>query len=150
MIKMFRIKNFKCFREVSFPFSQLTILSGINSSGKSTLIQSMLMLRQSVMLKTFSELGMLINGPLVRLGDAQDLFHEAPGSDSTNSIEFELEFDEGKDLKYEFTKNEDRLKLVNPEQIKKINITEVMNLFNVDSFYYLNAERKGPRITFPY
>ena len=41
------IKNFKCFREKSdIHFSDITINVGINSVGKSTFIQSLLLIRQ--------------------------------------------------------------------------------------------------------
>ncbi len=44
MIKKINISNFKCFKEGEiFDFSNLTILSGTNSSGKSSLIQSILL-----------------------------------------------------------------------------------------------------------
>ena len=45
-----KISNFKCFNKSEFnevEFSNLTICSGMNSVGKSTLIQTLLLLRQS-------------------------------------------------------------------------------------------------------
>ena len=47
MLHRIRIENFKCIREQLFSMAPLTILTGENSSGKSTLIQALLMVRAS-------------------------------------------------------------------------------------------------------
>lgn len=44
MIKYLNIKNFKCFEDEKIELSRINILSGINGSGKSTIIQSLLYL----------------------------------------------------------------------------------------------------------
>ncbi|MCY7362090.1 MAG: AAA family ATPase, partial [Ignavibacteria bacterium] len=36
MLTVFQLKNFKCFSELSLNFNPLTILSGINGTGKSS------------------------------------------------------------------------------------------------------------------
>lgn len=61
------VSDFKCleFAEVDFP--PLTLLCGENSSGKSSLIQSMLLAVQS------TEEEVVLNGPLVRLGLPSDI-----------------------------------------------------------------------------
>lgn len=43
MIKYLHMKNFKCFPELSIKLRPLTLLCGVNSSGKSSVIQAMLM-----------------------------------------------------------------------------------------------------------
>lgn len=50
----------------------LTVLTGVNSSGKSSIIQSLLLLAQSL----HRQGPIVLNGPLVRLGHAQDLVRE--------------------------------------------------------------------------
>lgn len=47
MIQSIIVKNFKCIGEQEFPLSNLTLLTGNNNSGKSVLIQTLLLLRQS-------------------------------------------------------------------------------------------------------
>jgi predicted ATPase len=63
-----RMKNFKSVAEADVPLSPLTVVVGANSSGKSTLLQSLLLQAQA------AESGVLgslypLNGPRVRLGD---------------------------------------------------------------------------------
>lgn len=47
MITKLYIKNFKSLKEVDLEMRHLNLLAGMNSSGKSSLIQSLLLLRQS-------------------------------------------------------------------------------------------------------
>jgi predicted ATPase len=46
-IEKLRISGFKCFDEVTFELSDVTLVSGLNSSGKSSLIQSLRMFNQA-------------------------------------------------------------------------------------------------------
>ncbi|MFC3295513.1 AAA family ATPase [Clavibacter michiganensis] len=68
------IENFKSIEYASLPLSNLVVLTGANSSGKSSLIQSLLLLAQS------SDDEIILNGPLVRLGDPIDVIRS--GTDS--------------------------------------------------------------------
>ena len=47
MINFLKIQNFKSLRNVQFDFRNLNLLMGLNSMGKSSVIQSLLILRQS-------------------------------------------------------------------------------------------------------
>lgn len=47
MLTGIKVKNFKCFENASVELSKLNLFSGINSMGKSTLLQALLLLRQS-------------------------------------------------------------------------------------------------------
>lgn len=75
MIKLLSLENFKCFREsTDFRFSNLTLISGINGAGKSSVIQTLLILRQSWFDK-FVDLHshIKIDGDLVNIGDTGSL-----------------------------------------------------------------------------
>ncbi|MDM8551487.1 DUF3696 domain-containing protein [Desulfobacterales bacterium HSG2] len=47
-ISLLALKNFKGWREVELPLGQITVLFGTNSSGKSSILQSILLLKQTV------------------------------------------------------------------------------------------------------
>lgn len=47
-ISTIKIRNFKVLKELTIDFADLTILAGTNSSGKSTIIQSLLFLKQNL------------------------------------------------------------------------------------------------------
>ena len=46
VIDHIRLRNFKCFRDETLRFGGLTVLSGLNGAGKSSVIQAVLALRQ--------------------------------------------------------------------------------------------------------
>lgn len=73
MIDRFAIKNFKSLRDVILNFGNLNLLFGCNGAGKSSVIQALLLLKQSVS-ETSSINKLKINGKLVDLGTAQDIF----------------------------------------------------------------------------
>jgi predicted ATPase len=75
MFTRWTISNFKSIREpISLDLAPLTIFSGINSSGKSTLIQSILMVAQSFMSVVDDE-ALILNGRLLQLGRMRDMLH---------------------------------------------------------------------------
>jgi predicted ATPase len=76
MISSLKLKNIKSFKKADIPFGSLTVLSGLNSSGKSTVLQSIGLLRQSYQAGFLAETGWLLNGDFVNLGVGSDLLHE--------------------------------------------------------------------------
>ncbi|MFT0159423.1 AAA family ATPase [Bacteroides thetaiotaomicron] len=47
MIKNIKLKNFKVFEDEDIELAPLTLITGINGMGKSSVIQSLLLLKQS-------------------------------------------------------------------------------------------------------
>ena len=47
MLKHIALTNFKCFRQQRIDFKRITLLTGVNSAGKSTVVQSLLLLQQT-------------------------------------------------------------------------------------------------------
>lgn len=73
MIKEWQISNFKSIsKETSLKFSPLTIFAGANSSGKSTIIQSILLIAQTLSNKVVSR-PVVLNGYLSTLGQFNDI-----------------------------------------------------------------------------
>ncbi|GAA2426805.1 AAA family ATPase [Streptomyces glaucus] len=81
MINHIQLINFKAFRRLELPLGPLTLLTGLNSSGKSSVLQALGLLRQSYETQMLTRTkraggGLLLNGDLVALGTAQDVLHE--------------------------------------------------------------------------
>ncbi|MER5211568.1 DUF3696 domain-containing protein [Streptomyces sp. NPDC002838] len=80
MIDRLTLTNFKAFQQADIPLGPLTLLTGLNSSGKSTVLQALALLRQSYTSGNLGfldeEAGFLLNGEFVGLGTGQDVLHE--------------------------------------------------------------------------
>lgn len=73
MIKHWRLHNFKSVRaQTELEFAPITLFAGANSSGKSTMIQAILMLCQTLASKVPSR-SVVLNGHILRLGSFDDL-----------------------------------------------------------------------------
>lgn len=73
MLTQIKLRNFKVFKnETVFPLSKINLLTGINGRGKSTLLQSLLVMKQSV---DYSENTnyLLLNGNCLSLGTFKDV-----------------------------------------------------------------------------
>ncbi len=142
MITWLRLKNFKAFEDQRITFKSLTLFSGLNSTGKSSVLQSLLLLRQSYQQRLLPNIGLGLNGDLVCIGTAQDALYEGAKDDL---ISFIIMWKHGERGIWEFKYNReaDVLDLVmrtKPKFYKS-------SLFN-DNFHYLQAERIGPRPSF--
>lgn len=73
-IQRIALKNFKCFKEVAVDFSRITLLTGENSSGKSSLIYGILAPLQSVSFlgKSFP-LHLSLNGDYINMGGFEEV-----------------------------------------------------------------------------
>ncbi|SDG53526.1 AAA family ATPase [Pelagibacterium luteolum] len=73
MLKNWKLQNFKSYRnEQNIELAPITILAGANSSGKSTIIQSILLLKQTLQYGSQNR-PLTLNGPLLRLGSFNDI-----------------------------------------------------------------------------
>jgi len=66
------LTNFKCFVDLRLELAPLTLLSGYNSAGKSTVLQAIILLAQGLRSDRSAQ-HLPLNGPLMRLGTAGDV-----------------------------------------------------------------------------
>jgi predicted ATPase len=95
MLSEIQIANFKCYeRDHIVTFRQLNLLTGINSQGKSTQLQPLLCLHQSMnQLQAFDRLR--LNGKYVKLGNYEDVRNR--NLQLGNPVRFHLEFTRDED-----------------------------------------------------
>lgn len=87
MIAALRVARFKRFRALDLPFGDLTVLTGLNGAGKTSVIQALLLFRQAARGATSS---VPLNGYLgLHLGEALDVLHRGSSGDS---IDITLQF----------------------------------------------------------
>jgi predicted ATPase len=140
MIREIFLRNFKCFESDSIPFRELTLLAGLNGMGKSSVVQSLLLLRQSYLDGVLPKTGLELNGSLVQLGRAKDVFYEDAQGDE---FEIAIAWSEGVRASFvlHYHRESDVLRLDAPSIAR-----ECFDLPPfTDLFHYLRAERLGPR-----
>lgn len=87
MINKINIENFKCYEKIEFDTSKITLLTGANSSGKSSLLYSILGAIQSREFPfQFSP-----NGKYIKMGDFEEIVHN---HDKTKLIKLEFQDNE--------------------------------------------------------
>lgn len=146
MIDLVSLHNFKCFRDVGVPLGNLTIFSGLNGSGKSSVLQSLLILRQSHMSGYLERGRLLLAGDLVDLGTGVDVLCEEAKDDE---IGIAVVID-GRTESFHFTYNKDSNELAetNPAG-RQQNQTGIPEALFGRGFSYVRADRLGPRKTSP-
>ena len=72
MITGIDLKHFKCFDLLKLPLRPLTLLSGANASGKSSVLQALVLLHQTTTEQEWSD-RLLLNGDAIRLGTVADV-----------------------------------------------------------------------------
>lgn len=141
MLSHLKIKNFKCFSNQNIKLSNLTMLTGLNAAGKSTVIQSLLLFSQ--MSRSTCDNNILpLNGDLVRLGHIGDVFNN-----NSTSEEFGFDFTyNGINYNYKLKASDNHIPAlsIKNEVVDHHLITELFN-----DLIYLSAIRLGAEDVFP-
>ena len=153
MLRKLKLTNFKCFRNLELALAPLTLLCGLNGMGKSSVIQALLVLRQSSVTGELRDGRLVLGGELADLGTGQDVLCEDAESDV---VEFELHRADNQTpcrFSFDYSRTADELRTRDGSQgvlspaDPGLNVlrqwTEVPPLGG--RLIYVNAERIGPR-----
>lgn len=146
MLTAIQLRNFKCFESLKLSLMPLTLLCGLNGMGKSSILQALLLLRQSKQTGELAKGGLTLEGDLVDLGTGHDVRHENAKKDV---IEFSLWWKgiaSPWTLAFDYLRDRDQLK-ARDLQVASEDMSTQWN--SVPPFggrvLYVNAERIGPR-----
>ena len=98
MLRRIDLRHFKCFTLLKLPLCPLTLLSGANASGKSSVLQALALLHQTMREHEWST-RLMLNGSAVRLGAVADVIDQMYGR---RSVEIAL-LDDEREFQWEFT-----------------------------------------------
>ncbi|MEI9943617.1 MAG: DUF3696 domain-containing protein [Chitinophagaceae bacterium] len=159
MIKELQIQNFKCFQQSKpFEFSKLNLLTGINGRGKSSLLQTFLVLSQSAWRNTDLK-NLVINDELLTLGNFDDIKNsDTPRGEN---IHFNFKFDSPfiDEAKIQYAENPDQplqaecVKIEIKSQGKTIvvepkkkQVDDIVLTFAelIKKIHFVSADRLGP------
>ena len=146
MISNLKIKNFKSIVDQDINLTNLNVLTGLNGSGKSSVLQVLALLKQSITNNSTGE-KLFLTGSLVSLGKSNDILSEDSTSDSIN---FEISLKENDnsssviDLKYNVPVSEghDFIQGTANGKIQKLE----QSLRNLQ---YIQADRIAPKNLYP-
>ena len=135
MIRSFEVRNFKAFKDVTLRLGQLVLLTGVNSSGKSSVLQALRLAELAMTHGPTVQLNQLMG---LELGEATDVLNREAIS---QHIELAVHTEGGVD----------RFRLVAPDDQDRSVALDVLppepdrenRKWQIDT--YLSAERVGPR-----
>jgi len=159
VISRLDLHHFKCFSVLKLPLAPLTLLSGTNASGKSSVLQVLALLHQTIREHEWST-RLMLNGDAVRLGTAADVIDQVEGR---RTFRVALHDDEGL---HEWTFTGDRTEMSmqvasvgagrdsekDPEQLRwllPVSSSRYSLAHRLRDLTYLTAERLGPRDLYP-
>lgn len=162
-INRIKVKNFKSLRDIDITLGNLTLITGVNSSGKSSFIQSLLLLRQNKnnlnqlsnfemlkkidsdndeVLKYFIDINknisLLLDGEYVSLGNKKDILYQEVYDEN---IDIEI-YSKKEYLKTNYNK-ELKIDMETSHPIAY----QTFNLF-LQNFQYIMTDRVSPSITY--
>ena len=85
MISRIDLRYFKCFETLRLPLRALTLLSGGNASGKSSVMQALVLLHQTMREHEWST-RLMLNGATIRLGTVADVIDQVYGRHSCEFV----------------------------------------------------------------
>ncbi len=149
MLRQIKLRNFKCFDAQELTCAPLTLLCGLNGMGKSSIIQALLVLRQSFEREELRRDRLVVSGELADLGTGRDILC---ADADTDTIGFELQASDTSEpcsLAFDYSRDSDRLKARENPFSATAN-GEIRDAWGKlppfgGNLVYLNAERLGPR-----
>lgn len=147
MINSIKLTNFKSIKEKKFDLKNLNLSLGLNGMGKSSFVQSFLLLRQS------NNDQLKLNGNLVNIGTSKDALYQYIKKDENLSINIEVDTIGNWKRKFVYKIEADYMDDIvhlpfdegyidNSTIIKKL---KEEALFTHGNFQYLNAGRAEPK-----
>ena len=154
MLTQLDLRHFKCFELLHLPLRSLTLLSGTNASGKSSVLQALVLLHQTMREHEWS-LRLMLNGESVQLGTVSDIVDKVYGR-----RECEIGLVDG-ETSYQWIFTGERIEMSmavkrvvangvsidGPSQLRYLLSPETTSSLaeRLKNLTYLTAERMGPR-----
>ncbi len=146
MINKIVLKNFKTFEDEEFSIAPLTLITGINGMGKSSIIQALLLLKQNYEIKYLPAKDvMLLKQDFIDLESAEDLCYFKADERTVSIVITDEDLEDKLQKTYSWQLDAsiaDKREL--PYAYSGPGTLDALPLFSSD-FIFLEAERWGPR-----
>ena len=160
MLTRIDLRHFKCFDLLKLPLAPLTLLSGANASGKSSVMHALVLLHQTMREHEWST-RLMLNGATVQLGTVADVIDQVYGR---RGCEITL-LDDKTQYEWEFAGEHTQMSMTvkracinGDEEVEPNRLRHLLPVSHADDsslagrlcdLTYLTAERLGPRETYP-
>jgi len=161
MISQIELRYFKCFELIKLPLTELTLLSGSNASGKSSILQALVLLHQTMREHEWS-IRLMLNGDTLKLGTVLDVVDKIHGR---HKFEIALAADE-QIYRWSFSGERSEMSVAidlveidekatpSPKQLQYLlpyepDQTDNSLVKRLRTLTYITAERIGPREFYP-
>jgi len=162
VIKRIDLETFKCFKKLSLPVNALTLLSGTNASGKSSILQAIVLLHQTMVEHEWSN-RLQLNGSEIQLGTVSDIVNQVYGryefsigvKDDSSIVQWNFSYQKEMDvmsasidsvsINEGIVSSPQKLHYLFPEPLE---VSKSLSSC-LRRLTYLTAERVGPRESYP-
>ena len=148
MLQHLELTNFKCYKSSAFDFGNLTVFSGMNAAGKSTVLQALGFMRQCAFEKRqFSSVS--LDGPLAVFMDAADLVYDNATEGKYSEVRISAKGDD-RWFNYELCVRADRASPVGIQKtISVVSMSPDSHMpFMGNSFVYIGSDRIAPKSSY--
>ena len=136
MLTRIDLRYFKCFALLKLPLCKLTLLSGANASGKSSVIQALALLHQTMREHEWST-RLMLNGGAVRLGTVGDVIDQVHGR---HSCEIAL-LDDERAYEWEFEGERDEMSMA----VRRVSVDlDAPDIGDSEPLHYLLPSNRLP------
>ena len=147
-----KLVNFKCFEELTLDCTRLNLLTGVNGMGKSSVLQSLLVLRQSFETGELDSGRLVLGGDRIDLGSGVDVLCEDATDGLLGFALNDSSLTETWTLEFVYSQAADQLEIrTEGSAYRGANVP--MSWREIPPFggdlVYVNAERVGPRKMYP-
>ena len=137
MISEIRLNNYKSYEDSLIGFNPITILCGGNSSGKTSIIKSILLFKQSF--ESNSNNTLLLNGSYTNNGFYNDILHNSAKKASDNAITFSFNI--------ELTEDDASTALKDIKKCLQLNkARRSISNISINVTYTLSEDKNNPQI----
>ncbi len=161
MLDRLDLQFFKCFQQLKLPLRPLTLLSGSNASGKSSVLQTLVLVHQTIREHEWST-RLMLNGDAIQLGTVQDIVDKLHGrrsfsigvSDDAVNVHWWFQGDRD-EMSLAVTKvRVNGTAIAKPEQLHHLLPPDAPQpaqavVQRLRNLHYITAERVGPRQVYP-
>ena len=150
MLSRVDLVNFKCFEKLELRCAAINLLCGLNGMGKSSLLQALLVLRQSIETGELRRGRLVLGGERVDLGTGLDVLFDGAQDDTVGFGLHNDETQEAWEMHFAYSQEADQLSAVCNDRVHDFVPDEWLEMPPLGGhLIYVSAERVGPRKLYP-